>query len=323
MVDMQRRRPAGGDGRTGSGRLPRRRLPRRRAPALALTIAVASLIGIDLLAADGGPRAAAGREVGTGAAPAGAVDHGPAGGTAQERDKGSAADRAGPDGTAGHPTPTAAALIPMIPPDGPAADPVPSAVVTRPGSYPITGPGTFAFVTGAGPVLGWAGMLRPFRVAVEDGIGQRAEDFSTVVEATLGDPRSWVASRRLRLQRVPRTASADFTVYLASPGTSERMCAMGGLATEKYTSCRLPGQVIINVERWLAAVPDYGAPLADYRAYAINHEVGHQFGMGHEACPAPGEPAPVMQQQTYGLRGCRANGWPYLAGSRYTGPPVP
>ena len=189
--------------------------------------------------------------------------------------------------------------------------------------YPSTGPGVFTIAPGRSPVHGTAGPLHRYRVAVERDTGQAVAAFADAVDEVLADPASWIGSGQLRVQRVPVDDVADFTVYLATPATSERMCAVGGLSTEGYTSCRLPGQVIINLARWQEAVPDYGASLAVYRTYVINHEVGHEFGEQHEACPGPGRPAPVMQQQTYGLQGCVANPWPHLDGHRYVGPPVP
>ncbi|WFE25187.1 DUF3152 domain-containing protein [Solwaraspora sp. WMMD791] len=325
------RRSALDDGRRSAADPARRRElrgRRRRVGVLALVTVAATLIGVDLL------RAGADAE---GRLPAAVREPGPGGAADAE-----APDSGTPDG--------AAALPPLIAPapsgtpdpdasdsadapgddspgdaDGPGNADAPGArggPQAPPASYPQAGTGTFGYLTGSGPVLGWAGELRRFRIAVEDGIGQRADEFAGIVDATLGDQRSWVASRQFRLQRVSRADAAEFTIYLASPATSERMCALGGLSTEQYTSCRLPGQVIINVARWLEAVPHFDAPLAEYRAYAINHEVGHQFGMFHEVCPAPGRPAPVMQQQTYGMQGCVANGWPYLDGKRYTGPPM-
>ena len=193
----------------------------------------------------------------------------------------------------------------------------------EPTVYPSVGAGRFTAADGETPVHGEDGPLRRYRVVVERGTGQDAAAFAARVDAVLTDPRSWIASGELRIRRVADAGAADFTIYLATPVTSERMCAEGGLTTERYTSCRLPGQVIINLARWQEAVPDYGAPLETYRTYVINHEVGHEFGEQHEACPGPGEPAPVMQQQTYGLRGCVANAWPYLDGRRYSGDIVP
>jgi Na+-transporting methylmalonyl-CoA/oxaloacetate decarboxylase gamma subunit len=213
---------------------------------------------------------------------------------------------------AAEPSPTAGVAVP---PD--AADQTPDAAAIAAAAE------GFTFAGGYGPVLGSAGTLRRFKVAVEERLGPGdGGDFADEIDRILGDPRSWTADRQLRLQRVPAAVAAEFTVYLASAGTSEKMCAGGGLKTAGFTSCRLPGEVIINSERWAEAVPDYDAPVAVYRAYAINHEVGHQLGHGHEACAGPGEPAPVMMQQTYGLQGCVANSWPYLRGQRYAGNPI-
>ena len=110
--------------------------------------------------------------------------------------------------------------------------------------------------------------------------------------------------------------TADFTVYLATPGTRDALCAG---TPDGYTSCRNGDRVVLNVARWAKGVPGFGAPLTTYRQYMINHEVGHRLGYGHERCPGRGEPAPVMQQQTLGMHGCVANPWPYLRGARWAG----
>jgi hypothetical protein len=158
---------------------------------------------------------------------------------------------------------------------------------------------------------------------VETNIAIEAADFAAKAEQALGDARSWIAGGQYRLQRVPGNAAAEFTIYLATHQTSTRMCAAGGLDSGGYTSCRTPGHVIINLDRWYRSVPDYAnahTPLDTYRLYVINHETGHQLGHGHELCPGKGRPAPVMEQQTLGLHGCTANPWPYLDGKRYAGP---
>lgn len=195
------------------------------------------------------------------------------------------------------------------------------------GKVPSHGSGKFDYATTTGAVHGTKGPLRRFRVAVERGSGEDVDAFAETVESTLGDARSWTGGGTLRLQMVPSTGPYDFTVYLVTRDTAGRMCLQGGtnivIGGVPYTSCRTPGRAIINLDRWRLSSKPYVAakvPLATYRQYVINHEVGHELGHHHVGCPKQGGPAPVMVQQTLTLRGCVPNAWPRSGNSFLTGP---
>ncbi|MEV4464364.1 DUF3152 domain-containing protein [Micromonospora echinofusca] len=224
--------------------------------------------------------------------------------------------------------PAAASPLPSSPAASPsAAAPAPAPAVLRlPGPVPSAGRGSFGYDDRTGPVLGDAGTLRRYRVAVESGAEEDVGQFAAAVERALAGPGSWVDGE-LRLQQVGAASRHDFTVYLATARTAGRMCAAGGVdirvGGRPYTSCRAPGKVIINLERWRLSVPHFVSakvPLSVYRTYVVNHEVGHQLGHRHERCPGRGRVAPVMMQQTLFLNGCVANPWPYRDGRRYAGP---
>ncbi len=206
------------------------------------------------------------------------------------------------------------------------AGPVPHpAESSAPPSFPASGPGTFGYAPASAEVLG-AGTagVKGYRVAAEDGSGADVAGFARVVRTVLADPRGWTAGGDVRFQQVAKDAKqVAFTVTLATPATAEKICAAGGIHTDRYLSCHLPGQLVINLGRWLTGIPSYGAPLDEYRAYEINYAVGRELGHANEGCPGRGKPAPVMQKQALGLKGCTANGWPYRDGQRYTGPIVP
>jgi len=195
------------------------------------------------------------------------------------------------------------------------------------GAVPTHGSGKFAYAMTRGAVLGTSGPLRRFRVAVEQGSNEDVTEFAEQVVATLGDPRSWIGGGQVRLQMVAGNDHADFTIFLATRDTAGQLCERGGtnirIGGVPYTSCRATGQAIINLDRWrLSAKPYLYAkiPLATYRQYVINHEVGHELGHHHENCPRAGGPAPVMVQQTLTTRGCRPYPWPRQGDHFLTGP---
>jgi hypothetical protein len=164
------------------------------------------------------------------------------------------------------------------------------------------------FVVATGGAAAGSGRLLRYTVEVEAATGLDPDAVAAEVDAALGDPRSWARVRRL--ERVDDVSLADARVVVATPGTVDALCARVGLNTAGVFSCWTGTVAALNSWRWEVGAPWF-EDITSYRTYLVNHEVGHALGHGHRRCSEPGAPAPVMMQQSKGLDGCVANGWPY------------
>lgn len=210
---------------------------------------------------------------------------------------------------------TNAAETPVSTPEAPASEVpgkkpvlnIPTAELPPGPDFSQDGVGTFKAVPGTGPRIGEANAqkFRKYAIAIEDGVkpadyNDDAAAFGRTVDGFLSDPRSWIGTKTVALQRVEADQKPDFIVTLTTTKTTHTLC---GKEIPFETSCWNPDskRVIINVARWVRGAMVYGRDLAGYRNYVINHEVGHALGSGHAACPEAGAPAPVMMQQTFGV----------------------
>lgn len=202
------------------------------------------------------------------------------------------------------------------------------------GAFVPTGKGTWHMVKGTGKPVGKGPEKFTYSVEVEDGIQSGAADveFAEAVDAALADPRSWIAGKQFTLQRVD-SGTPSFQVSLTSQMTI-RNPSLCGYGTPLEASCynRTVGRVMINDARWTRGAVSFNGDLGLYRVYAINHEVGHALGFGHQICAENGGLAPVMMQQSFSTsnddlhlldpqavpanhKECRFNAFPYPRGS--------
>lgn len=177
---------------------------------------------------------------------------------------------------------------------------------------PSTGPGTFRTASAAAVHAASAGkgtILR-YEVQVEKGIALEPDDAAEEVVAILADKRGWIANGKNRFKLVS-SGKFDFVVKIATPGTVDKLCGAVGLKTYGKVNCRAGTSVVVNLRRWVDGSPEFDGTIGDYHALIVNHEVGHRLGHGHLTCAGKGKLAPVMMQQIKGLKGCKANAWPY------------
>ncbi|WP_141823410.1 DUF3152 domain-containing protein [Humibacillus xanthopallidus] len=178
------------------------------------------------------------------------------------------------------------------------------------------GSGTMTAVVVPASALGTppsTGRTVRWTLEAEGGLGVDTTALATTVATVLRDPRGWQTKDGVRFvnvspAEVAKGDSVDLRITLASPDTTDRLCAP--LETRGQVSCHNGGRVVLNARRWILGAEAYGTDLAGYRTYLVNHEVGHGLGHGHAYCGGAGKVAPVMMQQTYGLKGCTAWPWP-------------
>ena len=122
------------------------------------------------------------------------------------------------------------------------------------------------------------------------------------VDSVLSDDRTWpVKFTRDDLH-------PDFSITLVEPGVVERAC---GLSNDLSCASMDHKWVLLNARRWFEGSAKSNLDLDDYRTYVINHEVGHVLLLNHPTLPPrPGEPCPVMIQQTLGTGYALKNVWP-------------
>lgn len=189
------------------------------------------------------------------------------------------------------------AAAPVAAPRSSSSEPEPR----RTGDGWLVAPGTSATIG--------SGSVRRFTVEVEDATGLDPSVIAAEVESILFDPRSWISTGQFAFERVPDPSLASIRVVVATPATVDRWCAMVGLNTGGWLSCQVHQRAMLNVDRWRSGVTAFGGDLASYRAYLVNHEVGHVLGYRHVGCPREGVLAPVMMQQSKTVGACRPNGW--------------
>lgn len=145
-----------------------------------------------------------------------------------------------------------------------------------------------------------------YQVTIRGATKTSLADFKRHVQETLNDSRGW---KRLGVNFEYADTGGAFTVVLAEASAVPAY----GYPCDAVWNCNVGNYVVANEDRWLGATDPWnkaGGNIRDYQHMTVNHEVGHWLGHDHSVCTTTGQAAPVMQQQSMDLYGCKFNAWP-------------
>ena len=143
-----------------------------------------------------------------------------------------------------------------------------------------------------------------FCVVIDSDVNYSLREFTEQIQIYLADPEGWAGKGYEFVLKDPKgKGETDVVVHLSSPA---------GLRTAgcdpKLNCAEMGGKHLrVNSVLWTRGGPKSKLSLEDYRQYVVSHEMGHILGRDHEKCAGPGQPAPIMMQQTKGLGECSPN----------------
>lgn len=147
-----------------------------------------------------------------------------------------------------------------------------------------------------------------FSVGVETSLEMDPDKAARTIHKILNDERGWAGYGKNGFSLVNED-SADLRIVIAAPDTVDKLC--GKDVTKGLDNCQTGDTVVINSDRWFYMVPNFNN-IDEYRAWAINHQVGKWLGQKVGYCNDDGQLAPVMVDQATKLGECLPNAWPKL-----------